>query len=785
MKKVYFIQRFLAISTLLFGMCLTTIAQTSVVIDGIYYQLYDNWSYGYSDTNGNWVNSDNYPHAAVVTHDPSISPWSVSVVDTYQGDIVIPEKVTFNGVNYPVTMVESSAFLNNKSLTSVQLPSSVKTIDNSAFHSCSSLTSITMPGVVNISSSVFAESGLTSINIPKTLKNIHNDAFSRMDELTSITVDKSNELFCSEDGVMYNKAKTDIKLFPAKKGGIYKIPSTVTTVSAGSFPYQVNIDELIIPATVTKIESNAIGGYPQIKKLTIEDADEELTIGSGSNSVYLYDEKGNGRDIYPMFYGTLLELYWGRPLNYTSAYNAPFANSTLTKVVFGKKVTSVSKYTFYQCYGINEVDVKGGFDQWIKFGFSEPYSSPFSNIEGKNVSPSVTFNGAPLSGDIVIPDGITSIPGYALQYGCSGVTGLTIPAGVQTIEDGAFKGLDHLNTINLASENTNFVLEDNVLYDKDKTKILLFPQLRAGEYNMPSTITETGDYQFYNCKNLTSITLSENLKTIGSYAFSGCSQIKSISIPASVETIKSNAFDGCTALTELVFEDGENQLNLARYGSYLYVNETNESSETRNCGMFRYSPIERLYLGRNLVIPDYTGYEWDSEGRKIFNGDKLSTVEIGSKVNNMPAGLFYDCFKISKVDFDGTIADWCNITFPDPNATPFGAVAGNGPILSLQKSPLHSQVTIPETATKISSYAFWGMAGVSTIIVPATVKTIEPYAFQNDKISDVYINATKIITLTDANSFSRNTNIYIGDDVVSEYRTAPIWSELTDQILPK
>ena len=677
MKKGLLLQRFSVISILLFGMCLTTIAET-VNVDGIFYQLNDNWSYGYNDADGNWVNSDNYPHAAIVTYDPSINPWSVSVVDTYQGDLVIPQKVTYKGVDYTVASVGYSAFKSNKSLTSVQLPSSVKRIESYAFNDCSSLISITMPGVVVIDDGVFNGSVLKTITIPKTLKKFEKSMFGSMSELTSITVDKSHGTYCSEDGVMYNKAMTDIVGFPAKKDGNYKIPSTVTTISAGSFPENVYIDELIIPATVTKIESNAFGNNPHIKKLTIEDASKEL-----------------------------------------------------------------------------------------------------------EVLPSVTFNGAPLSGAVVIPDGITNIPWYALQYGCSAVTSLTIPAGVETIDDGAFKGLDHLNTINLASENTNFVLEDNVLYAKKKAKILLFPQLREGEYTMPSTITEVGDYQFYNCKNLTGITLSSNLKTIGSYAFSGCSQIKSISIPATVETIKNNAFDGCAALTDLVFEDGENQLTLARNGSYVFVNENDESSETRSCGIFRYSPIERLYLGRNLIIPDYTGSYWDEEGKKIFNGDKLSTVEIGSKVRSMPASMFYNCFKVTKVDFGGTIADWCNITFPDEYATPFGAASENCPILCLQGSPLHSQVNIPKTATKIGSYAFWGMAGVSTIVVPATVKTIEPYAFQNGKISDVYINATKIITLTDANSFSANTNIYIGDDVVSDYRTAPIWSDLTNQILPK
>ena len=459
--------------------------ENNVLIDGVYYNLRNNWFYSYQDVNGNWQYSQSFNNVAVVTYDHSLDPWSVNNLETYQGDIVIPDKVTKDGVDYPVVAVDEIAFMGNRSLTSVQLPSSVVYIGYYAFHQCSMLTSITMPGIVSFNNddSIFYGTKITSLALPKTLKSIRSSMLRYLDNLTSITIEEGNEYYKSVDGVLYDKDVTKIVGFPAKKGGTYTIPATITTVTSGSFPNNVSIDELIVPATVIKIENNAFGDYPKIKKLTIEDSNTELTLGTGNNCTWFDDDKGNSFDIYPMFCNTLNELYWGRPLKYSSSYSSPFANSSLNKVTFGSEVTSIPKYTFYNCYSLTNVDVKGGLVQWLSFDFSNPYSSPFSSTNGGTIT--VLFNGTEISGAFVIPDEITSIPSHGFQYGCTDITDLTIPATVTSIADGAFKGLSSLATIQLATGNTSFTLTDNVLYNKEVTKILCFPQLRAGDYTIP------------------------------------------------------------------------------------------------------------------------------------------------------------------------------------------------------------------------------------------------------------------------------------------------------------
>ena len=827
MKKVH-----LKLQSLLFLLVMLCVGMTTsaeiVEIDGVFYDLCDD-PYPLYDEEDNYI-GDGFTHDATVTHDPSINVWSMSSIETYQGDIVIPEKVTYKGIDYSVVAVGNEAFMNCKSLTSVQLPSSVEIIYSYAFYECYNLTSVTMPGLIGFSGDqvFWGNSKLTSISLPKTFRSISDEMFRHMIGLTSITVDEDNELYKSVDGVLYDKNITKIIGYPAKKGGVYKIPATITTVASGSFPNQLSMDELIVPATVTKIESNAFGDDTNIKKLTIEDGDTELTIGTGISSTWFSDGKGNEFYIYPMFRNTLSELYWGRPLKYSSSYSSPFAESRLNKVIFGEKITSIPKYTFYNCWGLNTVDVKGGIGQWCSFDFTELGTSPFSFLEAdgpieESTPPQVLFNGSELSGAVVIPDEVTTIPSHGFQYGCTGITDLTLPAGLTSIADGAFKGLSSLSTIQLAATNTSFIVDDNVLYNKEKTKILCFPQLRSGDYTMPASITEMGDYQFYNCVNLTGVTLPNTIKAIPQYAFAGCTSLTTFTIPASVETIGNHAFDGCasltsltipasvesiydyafdncTGITNLIIEDATTPLGMGK-GSKPY-NQDGYSGTFRH-GLFWCSPIKDVYIGRNIELKDYDGlgytgtsideWNWQYEGKsKSPFTTSLTNVTIGNKVNRLPGGLYQECWGIQSVNFDGDIMEWCNITFEDADATPCklptmdgeGMITKGSGILYLNGAPLHSQVNIPEGATKIGSYAFYGIQGIHTIIVPSTVKTIEPYAFNNVNISEVFINAKDVISLTNTNSFSRNASIFVVDEAVADYRDAAVWSDMNDRIYP-
>ena len=117
----------------------------------------------------------------------------------YQGNVVIPEEVTYMNRTLKVTSIRNSAFFGCSGLTSITIGNSVTSIEWCAFEGCSGLTSITIPNsVTSIGDYAFMScEGLTSVTIPNSVTSIEGSAFSGCSGLTSITIPNSVEFIGS------------------------------------------------------------------------------------------------------------------------------------------------------------------------------------------------------------------------------------------------------------------------------------------------------------------------------------------------------------------------------------------------------------------------------------------------------------------------------------------------------------------------------------------------------------------------------------------------------------
>lgn len=122
----------------------------------------------------------------------------------YIGDIVIPEKVIKDDIEYDVILISGNAFYNCSGLTSLTIPNSVTSIGYGAFYGCSGLTSVTIPNSVTYIGDVAFSycSSLTTLTIPNSVTSIGNDAFSYCTGLTSITI--PNSVTSIGAGAFYN-----------------------------------------------------------------------------------------------------------------------------------------------------------------------------------------------------------------------------------------------------------------------------------------------------------------------------------------------------------------------------------------------------------------------------------------------------------------------------------------------------------------------------------------------------------------------------------------------------
>jgi hypothetical protein len=153
---------------------------------------------------------------------------------------------------------------------------------------------------------------------------------------------------------------------------------------------------------------------------------------------------------------------------------------------------------------------------------------------------------------VTIPDSVTSI--ITAFSGCTGLTSMTIPSSVNLLDD-AFLGCTKLKEIKVDTDNPYFSSADGILFNKDKTRLILHPPNKQGAYTIPNTVTDTR-YAFDNCTGLTSVIISSPKTTV---AFRYCTALTSATIPDGVTELNAS-FEGCSALTTVTIPDSVTEI---------------------------------------------------------------------------------------------------------------------------------------------------------------------------------------------------------------------------------
>ena len=151
---------------------------------------------------------------------------------------------------------------------------------------------------------------------------------------------------------------------------------------------------------------------------------------------------------------------------------------------------------------------------------------------------------------VKIENGVTSIGEHAF-YDCSNLVSVTIPNSITAIGNSALSACDNLVEINVNADNTTFCSVDGVVYNKDKTTLLIYPGGKLKHFNIPNSVTTIGECAFIWCSNLNSITIPNSVTSIGDQSFAWCLNLNSLAIPNSVNTISDYAFR-YSGLTEII-----------------------------------------------------------------------------------------------------------------------------------------------------------------------------------------------------------------------------------------
>lgn len=233
-------------------------------------------------------------------------------------------------------------------------------------------------------------------------------------------------------------------------------------------------------------------------------------------------------------------------------------------------------------------------------------------------------------------------------FNCTNLTSITIPTGMNgKIEPDAFSGSTKLTEFKVADGNKTYFAENSVLFNANKTTLVLYPNGKVGDYTIPDGVKTIETKAFQNCSGLTHVTIPASVKSegtsssyvpgLGYYAFSGCTGLTKVTFKEgnTLQDIASSTFANCTALTEIHLPESITSIGRQAF---------------ENCSSLTSITIPQRV---ETILGD------------AFSGcTGLTSITIPKSVNAIGGNAFSGCSNLRLVTFE----NGCNLSALEPGA---------------------------------------------------------------------------------------------------------------------
>ena len=544
---------------------------------------------------------------------------------------VIPDDIQHEGISYVVDTIISGAFRDNVNLTSVTFGVNIKSVASSSFTGCANLQQIEFNnGLLEIGSYAFSEcTSLKTVTLPATLVEMGQNPFRNCVSLESIEVEGGNTVYTSDDGVLYSIHKDTLLMYPAGKStNSFEIPTGVSVISDYAFSGCTALNYVTIPSSVKQIGNYAFS-YTGLLSVKVPNSVTEL----GQRAFY--------------------ECHNLRTANIGSGIkvldSATFMSSGLSQITLPYGLQSIGSYCFANCHDLDSVILPSTLTSIGMYAFG---------LTGVS--------------DVVLPDSVTNLELYAFYY-CMSLGTLHLGSGISTFNTNIIIGAN-LEAISVSPNNTEFAAIDGVLYDKQVTTLIYYPNERSdSKYIVPSTLVSIPANAFDRCMTLGSIEVEvgntaftsdngvlfnivrtelikyppvkadstykvpQGVTRIEAYAFSGMRYPLTLTLCDDIQYIGDHAFSGIYTFT-IEFVEGTQYIEFG--GSSVFSTLTKVASGTPGMDVsWRDSSGEAVaikgYVGSAIPVfgPSELVVVFDSEGGSSV---EQITVSYGSAYGDLP-----------------------------------------------------------------------------------------------------------------------------------------------------
>ena len=657
---------------------------------------------------------------------------------------VYGDKFTIDDYTYYISDVSKhEVYISNCTASGdVTLPSTVTdknhiewTVKGLIFGVFKNVTGITIPeGYTTIGINVFQHSQITTLNIPASVTTIERGPFMGVNKLQSITVNPANPNFTAENGVLYNKTKTELICYPkGKTDEDFTVPDGVTKIMGLAFFQNPNIKTVTLPTSVSELDPYTLAPFAGYSAFTDCASLTAINVKSGNPTfksvdgvVYSADDKTlamypSGKEMDPFIVPSTVEhiaqsafLYTKKLKNITISEGVKdigayaFKNSGIKSASIPASVTSISDGVFVNCSNLETVDVASA---------NTAYSSVDGVVFNKTVTDLIYYPTAK-AGEYTVPGTVTTIK----QSSCEGtkkLTKITLPPSVKTIEESAFEssslselafsGTSGLETIgkrafiwahlsNVTIPASVKLLEWGAFYGQNGNDSFDGQGLKTVTVEDNSQLKEIGAEAFRGNKKLEKFEFKGTckLEKIRNAAFRDNYSLPSFTFPQTITRIDESAFNGCSSMKSATFKEPS---------SFVFVG----SGSFQNCGL------------ENLKLPESV----TTIGQSAFNScDKLVSIDLPKTTTNVDPRAFQFCTKLTSINVD------------DAN-TMYSSV--DGVLLSKDKETLKvfppgkandNFTLLPPSIKTIGEYAFYYCKNLKNVTIPNKVTKIEKAAFQ-------------------------------------------------------